>query len=87
MIVRERYSLGTEKRGWAAQRSVPILIAGARRRPHDDRSAADAEKALVPSRCSAAVRNAWAAIEGQGERVTENEQGGRRACVVVLDVS
>jgi len=54
---------------------------------HDDRSVADAEKALVPSRRGATVRNAWAAIEGQGEWVTENEQGGRRACVVVLGES
>lgn len=48
---------------------------------HDDRSTADAEKArLVP-----AARDAWAAIEGQGERVTENERGGhRRACVCCL---
>lgn len=40
---------------------------------HDDRSRiTDAEKArLVPTA-------AWVVIEGQGERVTENERGGHR---------
>lgn len=44
--------------------------------PHD--RYADAEKARL-----VAARSAWAAIEGQGERVTENEQGGRRTCACV----
>lgn len=48
---------------------------------HDDRSIADAEKArLVPTTRD----DAWAAIEGQGERVIENERGGhRRACILL----
>lgn len=44
----------------------------------DDRSTADTEKArLVPT-------TAWAVIEGQGERVTENERGGHVERLAVL---
>lgn len=36
------------------------------------------------SRPDATARDAWAAIEGQGERVTENERGGHHRTRVLL---